>query len=202
MKNLKRKDLNYTILSELIRFEINDLCLKRTNVIIGKAIKESRSMKYVCEEISRKKFNNISKESVNKIFGKEREENIEWRNYVKKNSIWHPITPDEVSFRIKKSKRKACGADGIFSKHPILGGRKAAEALANLFNNHGYLIPNQMNELNHSWLLYSLAINDFDEELVKRIEALYRSPKATFSTGINNSNTTIEVKSGIRQSDH
>uniref|UniRef100_A0A0N5BL31 Reverse transcriptase domain-containing protein n=1 Tax=Strongyloides papillosus TaxID=174720 RepID=A0A0N5BL31_STREA len=55
--------------------------------------------------------------------------------------------------------------------------------------------------INHSWLLYSLAINDFDEELVKRIEALYRSPKATFSTGINNSYTTIEVKSGIRQSD-
>uniref|UniRef100_A0A0K0FH29 Reverse transcriptase domain-containing protein n=1 Tax=Strongyloides venezuelensis TaxID=75913 RepID=A0A0K0FH29_STRVS len=241
MKNLKRKDLNYTILSELIRFEINNLCSKRTNVIIDKAIKESRSMKYVFEEISRKKFNNISKECVNKtfgeIFGKEREENRE----------------------IKKSKRKACGADGIFSKHPILGGRKAAEALANLFNNHGYLIPNQMNEcqyqfykpyskfilglylnkkntlnqilqlctiiqtcrddkkdlyaifidfkkafdsVNHSWLLYSLAINDFDEELVKRIEALYRSPKATFSTGINNSNTTIEVKSGIRQSDH
>uniref|UniRef100_A0A0N5C6I3 Reverse transcriptase domain-containing protein n=1 Tax=Strongyloides papillosus TaxID=174720 RepID=A0A0N5C6I3_STREA len=55
--------------------------------------------------------------------------------------------------------------------------------------------------VNHSWLLYSLAINDFDEELVKRIEALYRSPKATFSTGINNSYTTFEVKSGIRQGD-
>uniref|UniRef100_A0A0N5B5E8 Reverse transcriptase domain-containing protein n=1 Tax=Strongyloides papillosus TaxID=174720 RepID=A0A0N5B5E8_STREA len=55
--------------------------------------------------------------------------------------------------------------------------------------------------VNHSWLLYSLAINNFDEELVKRIEALYRSPKATFSTGINNSYTTFEVKSGIRQDD-
>uniref|UniRef100_A0A0K0FVJ2 Reverse transcriptase domain-containing protein n=1 Tax=Strongyloides venezuelensis TaxID=75913 RepID=A0A0K0FVJ2_STRVS len=55
--------------------------------------------------------------------------------------------------------------------------------------------------MDHSWLLYSLAISDFDEELVKRIEALYRFPKATFSIGINNSNTVIEVKSGIRQGD-
>uniref|UniRef100_A0A0N5C9P5 Reverse transcriptase domain-containing protein n=1 Tax=Strongyloides papillosus TaxID=174720 RepID=A0A0N5C9P5_STREA len=268
-KNLKSKGLNYTILSKLIRFEISDLCLKRTNLVIDKAIKEGRSMKYVFKETARKKFNNIIKDSVNKIFGeifgKEREESIEWRNYVKKDSKWHPITPEGVSFRIKKSKRKACGPDGIFLEHLILGGRKAAEALATLFNKHGHLIPDQMNEcnivlikkpsnkiencisssqagffrkrntlnqilefctiiqtsreykkdlyaifidirkafdsVNHSWLLYSLAINNFDEELVKRIEALYRSPKATFSTGINNSYTTIEVKSGIRQGD-
>uniref|UniRef100_A0A0K0FGH0 Reverse transcriptase domain-containing protein n=1 Tax=Strongyloides venezuelensis TaxID=75913 RepID=A0A0K0FGH0_STRVS len=51
--------------------------------------------------------------------------------------------------------------------------------------------------VNHIWLLYSLAIIYFDKELVKKMEALYRSPKATFSTGINNSNTIIEIKSGI-----
>uniref|UniRef100_A0A0N5C6I4 Bac_DnaA_C domain-containing protein n=1 Tax=Strongyloides papillosus TaxID=174720 RepID=A0A0N5C6I4_STREA len=89
-KNLKSKGLNYTILSKLIRFEINDLCLKRTNLVIDKAIKEGRSMKYVFKETARKKFNNISKDSVNKtfdeIFGKERGENIGWKNYVKKDS--------------------------------------------------------------------------------------------------------------------
>uniref|UniRef100_A0A0K0FTV8 Reverse transcriptase domain-containing protein n=1 Tax=Strongyloides venezuelensis TaxID=75913 RepID=A0A0K0FTV8_STRVS len=47
----------------------------------------------------------------------------------------------------------------------------------------------------------SLTINDCDEKLVKRIEALYRFPKATFFTGISNSNTTIEVQFDIRQGD-
>uniref|UniRef100_A0A0K0DVT6 Reverse transcriptase domain-containing protein n=1 Tax=Strongyloides stercoralis TaxID=6248 RepID=A0A0K0DVT6_STRER len=294
--NLKEKGLNYTIISKLIRILIKEEEIKRNNIIIDRALKEGRSMKYVYKETRKRKFNDLKPEDIinwfEEISGKERGTNIDWKKEIKNHKEWTPITAKEVMDRIKKTKRKACGPDGIYTEHLIVGDYQLTKALSELYNQHGREIPKQMNEcnvillkkskekmdvrpiallqcffkiytgvllkridkeiekqlddsqggfragrntnqqilqfreivstcyeykkdiyaifidfrkafdsVNHTWITYSLAVAGIDEETIMRIQALYKNPKATFKTGVNEKSTTLTLKSGIRQGD-